>query len=117
MVRDATGVGTCQLSTKDHSYEERKYRIHQRIKHQRILLLKMKCAHRTKFPNVGIINTEDEDLSCIKFLKNPKPKTGALLVKACQVFPRAHLVRDVAETTGISCIASRLRALTSAQVN
>ena len=117
VVRDAAEVGACRLPTKDHTFEERQYRIRQPIKRQQILLLQMKHAHQTKFPNVGIIDTDDEHHWYIQFLKNPEPKTGALLIKARQVVLGARLVRDAAEATGTSCIASRLRAPTSAQVN
>ncbi|RPB23550.1 hypothetical protein L211DRAFT_849818 [Terfezia boudieri ATCC MYA-4762] len=89
IVRNATGVGRRHMPIRDHTFEERKYELRVRIKRQQDTQIAVKAEHQHLFPNVGIIDSDNEGYCYIDWLKKPKPTTGPQLVKArqeCQRF-------------------------------
>ena len=75
------------MPTKDHIYEEQKYKIYKRIQQQQDLLRIVDRSHWAKFPNVVIYHSDHKDWYFIHNLKNPIPKTGLQFVKAHTVAP------------------------------
>ena len=68
IIQDQAGVGQRRMPTKDNTFEERKYRIRKRIERQQELLRLIKRKHREKFPNLGIIDSDDVDFCYKRFL-------------------------------------------------
>ena len=60
LVRNHAGVASRRMPTKDHTYEERKYKIRKRIQRQQDLLRMVERSHRAKFPN-EVINDSDHN--------------------------------------------------------
>ena len=82
LMRDANNLTPCRMPIKDHTFEERKWRIRQRIQWQKRLLQKMKLAHITDIENTTTINSEDEGFCFQRYLNDPVPKTGQQRVLA-----------------------------------
>ena len=82
LVRDANNLALRRMPIKDHTFEERKWRIRERIQRQKHLLQKMKLAHVTAIKNTTTIDSEDKGFCFQCYLKNPVPKTGQQQVLA-----------------------------------
>ena len=115
IVRNAAGVAARRMPTKDHTFEERKYRIRKRIRRQEELLRKVEASHREKFPNVGIIDSTHEDYCYIRMLTNPVPKTGAQLILARQVIPTGRRAMRLSLALRAPRLRSKLRGIRAAQ--
>ena len=76
LLRDANNLAPSRMPIKDHSFEERKWRIRHRIQRQERLLQKMKLAHVTPIENTTTIDSEYEGFGFQYDLKDPVPKTG-----------------------------------------
>ena len=104
------------MPTKDNTFEERKYRIRKRIERQQELLRLIKRKHQEKFPNVGIIDSDDEDFCYMRFLQKPVPKIGALLVKARDVAPFGRRATQRARARGARRMRAKARGINAAQI-
>ena len=102
IIRDQAGVGQRRMPVTDAGFEERKYRIRQRIYRQQELLIKIKQKHRAKMaeiarrdrvPPVTIYDSDDEEFPYIMHVKRPTANKGALLVKARAVGPVGRRAR------------------------
>ena len=115
IVRNAVGVAAHRMPSKDHTFEERKFRIRKRIRRQEELLRNVEAAHIEKFPNVGIIDSTREDYCYIRMLTNPVPKTGAQLILARQVVPVGRRARRLSLAMRAPPLRSKLRGIRAAQ--
>jgi hypothetical protein len=116
IIHDQAGVGQCRMPIKDNTFEERKYRIRKRIERQQELLRLIKRKHQEKFPNVGIIDSDNEDFCYMRLLRNPVPKIGALLVKARDVAPVGRRATQRARANGAPCFRVKARGINAAQI-
>ena len=117
LVRNIAGVAGRRMLTKDHTFEERKYKIRQRIARQQEILRSVKLEHKRKFlvPPAVIVDSEDEDHCYIRNLRNPKPTTGARIVKERQVIAAWRRASRLQRAMGVGRIVSKVSAINSAQ--
>ena len=115
LIRDANNLATCRMPIKDHTFEERKWRICERIQRQKCLLQKMNLAHVTAIENTTTIDSEDEGFCFQRYLKNPVPKTGQQRVLARQVVMPAILVHDAAVAASSGPLVAQMCVCTAAQ--
>ena len=116
LVRNHAGVASRRMPTKDHTYEERKYKIRKRIQRQQDLLRMVDRSHRSKFPNEVMHDSDHKDWYFIYNLKNPIPKTGPQFVKAYAV---ASIWRRAVKwnlSFGVKRIRAKIRGLKAAQL-
>ena len=116
LVRNHTGVASRRMPTKDHTYEERKYKIRKRIKRQQHLLRMVERSHRAKFPNEVIYHSDHKDWCFIHKLKNPIPKTGPQFVKARAVAPVGHRAVKWNLCFGVKRIRAKIQGLKAPQL-
>ena len=116
LVRNHAGVASRRMPTKDHTYEERKYKIHKRIQRQQHLLRMVERSHRAKFPNEVIYYSDHKDWCFIHNLNNPIPKTGPQLVKARAVAPVGHRAVKWNLCFGVKHIRAKIQSLKAAQL-
>ena len=115
LVRDANNLASCRMPLKDHTFEERKWRIRHRIQRQQRLLQKMKMAHVTTIDNTTTIDSEDEGFCFQRHLKDPVPKTGQQQVLALRVVAPAVAARDAALAAGLGPLVAKMRGRKAAQ--
>ena len=124
IIRDQAGVGQHRMPVTDAGFEERKYRIRQRIYQQQELLIKIKQNHRAKMaeiarrdgvPPVIIYNLDDEEFPYIMYVQRPTANKGALLVQARAAGPVGRQARHLNLHVGVSRFRARARGLIAAQ--
>ena len=101
---------------KDHTYEERKYKIPERIQQQQDLLRIVDRSHVAQFPNEVINNSDHKDWCFIHNLKNPIPKMGPQFVKAHGVAPVGLRAVKWNLRFGVKHIRAKIRGLKAAQL-
>jgi len=115
VVRNIAGVGRRRMPTKDHTFEERKYKLREWIVRQQELLRIVKQTHWEKCPNAPIINSDHEDFCYIRNLKRPKCNTGARIVKARAVIPAGRRATALNRAHGVGRIRSKVQGIAAAQ--
>jgi len=103
------------MPTKDHTFEERKYKLRERIARQQELLRTVKRTHREKCPNAPIIDSDQKDFGYIRNLKRPKCNTGARIVQAHAVIPAGRRATALNRAHGVGRIRSKVRRIAAAQ--
>ncbi|KAF8420291.1 hypothetical protein BGX38DRAFT_1280238 [Terfezia claveryi] len=114
-VRNVAGVCRRRMPTRDHTFEQRKYELRGRVDCQQETLSDIKKEHKRLFPNVGIIDSDDEDYCYIRCLKWPKITSGPQLVKACQVVAVGRRATRLNRLLGVRWVVSKVRGLNAAQ--
>jgi len=115
VVWNIVGVGRRRMPTKDHTFEERKYKLQERIARQQELLQTVKQTHREKCPNAPIIDSNHEDFCYIRNLKRPKCNMGARIIKAHAVIPAGRQATALNRAHGVGRIRSKVRGIAAAQ--
>jgi len=115
VVRNITGVGRRRMPIKDHTFEERKYTLRERIARQQELLRTVKWTYRDKCPNAPIIDSDHEDFCYIRNLKRPKCNTGARIIKAHAVIPAGHQATTLNKAYDVGRIQSKVQGIAAAQ--
>ena len=117
LVRNIAGVARGRMPTKDHTFEERKNKIRQRIARQQEIVRSVKLEHKGKFPGppAVIVDSEDEDYCYVRNLTNPKPTTGARIVQARQVIAAGRRATRLQRAMGVGRIVSKVSGINAAQ--
>jgi len=115
VVWNIAGVGRRRMPTKDHTFDERKYKLWEWIARQQELLRIVKRTHWEKCPNTSIINSDHKDFYYIRNLKRPKCNTGARIVKARAVIPAGRRATALNRAHGIGRIRSKVRGIAAVQ--
>ena len=101
---------------KNHTYEERKYKIRQRIQRQQELPHMVERSRRPKFPNEVIYHSDHKDWCFIHNLKNPIPKMGSQFVKAPAVAPIRGRAVKWNLCFGVKHMRAKIRGLKATQL-
>ncbi|KAF8415844.1 hypothetical protein EV426DRAFT_710009 [Tirmania nivea] len=94
LVRVSAGVRKRRMPTKDHTFEQQ---------------------YKRKFPDVQMIDLEDEGFCYLRHLKKPKYNTGAQLVKARQVVGVERRATEWNRRFGVGRFVSKIRGINAAQ--
>jgi len=115
VVWNIAGVGRHRMPTKDHTFEERKYKLWEQIARQQELLRTVKRTYQEKCLNTPIIDSDHEDFCYIRNLKRPKCNTGARIIKAHAVIPAGRRATALNRAHGVGRIRSKVRGIAAAQ--
>jgi len=115
VVQNIVRVGRRRTPTKNHTFEERKYKLREQIAKQQELLRTVKQTHREKCPNASIIDSDHKDFCYIRNLKRPKCNMGARIIKAHAVIPAERRATALNRAYSVGRIQSKVRGIAAAQ--